>query len=115
MVIGFPTRKYKGKAWDQLGKTNSGRALRLSWNSKAWFAKNFRSVSAAARGSIGKGDGLVPGQEYNKDKEAIDQGSAEVAATESSWEPNRGSAEATGSQEGWRSAKKADAVPGGLA
>ena len=41
--------------------THIGRALKLSWNSRAWFAKNFRSVSAAERGSIGEGDGVVLG------------------------------------------------------
>ena len=49
--------------------THTGRELKLSWNSRAWFAKNFRSVSTVARGSIGKGDGLVPGQEYNEGRE----------------------------------------------
>ena len=56
--------------------THTSRALKLSWNSRAWFAKNFISVSVAARGSIGKGNGLVPGQEYNDGREATDQGSA---------------------------------------
>ena len=52
--------------------THSGRALKLSWNSRAWFAKNFRSVSVAARGSIVERDGLIPGQECNKGREAAD-------------------------------------------
>ena len=64
-------------------------------------AKNFRSVLAVARGSIGEGHGVVPGQEYNKGKEAAHQSSAEeAAAMQSSLEPSRGSAEAAGGQEG---------------
>ena len=43
-----------------------------------WFAKNFRSVSAVARGSIGKGDGLVPSQEYNEGREGAIQSSAKA-------------------------------------
>ena len=50
-------------AWGQLENTHSGMALKLSWNSRAWFAKNFRSVSVGAKGSIGKRDGLILGQE----------------------------------------------------
>ena len=61
--------------------THTSRALKLSWNSRAWFAKNFRSVSAAARGNIGEGDGLVPGQEYNEGKEGAYQSSVEEEAT----------------------------------
>ena len=70
------THKYKSRARGQLENTHIGRALKLSWNFRAWFAKNFRSVSAAARGSIGKGDGLAPGQQYNEGKEAAYQSSA---------------------------------------
>ena len=72
----FQQEKYKKMASGQLENTHIGRALKLSWNSMAWFAKNFRSVSAAARGSIGEGDGLAPGQEYNEGEEAANQGSA---------------------------------------
>ena len=68
--------------------THTGRALKLSRDSRAWFAKNFGSVSVAARGSIGKGDGLIPGQEYNEGREAAFQTSAEAArATQSSQSP----------------------------
>ena len=52
--------------------THTSRAMRLSWNSTAWFAKNFRSVSATASDSIGKADGVVLGQEYNESREAAD-------------------------------------------
>ena len=52
--------------------THSGKALKLSWNSRVWFAKNFRSVLTAARGSIGERDGLILGQECNKGREATD-------------------------------------------
>ena len=66
-----------------------------------WFAKNFKSVSAAARGSIGEGDGVGRGQEYNKSREAANQSSVEEAATmQSSLEPSKGSAKAAGDQEG---------------
>ena len=80
--------------------THIGRALKLSWNSRAWLAKNFKSVSVGVRGSIGKGDGLVPGQEYNEGREGAFQSSAEAATTQPNQEPNRGSVEATGGQEG---------------
>ena len=76
--------------------THIGRALKLSWNSRAWFAKNFKSVSAAVRGSIGERDGLIPGQECNEGKEAADRGNVEAVATQLSQEPGRGSAEASG-------------------
>ena len=92
----FQREKYKKRAWGQLENKHIGRALKLSWNSRAWFAKNFRSVSATARGSIGEGDGLIPGQEYNEGREVADRGSAKVAATQLSQEPNRGNAEASG-------------------
>ena len=42
---------------------------------------HFKSVSTTERGSIGEGDGLVPGQEYNEGREATGQGSVEAAAT----------------------------------
>ena len=97
--------------------TQSGRALKLCWNSRAWFAKNFIIVSATARGCIGERDGLIPGQEYNEGRQATfstkaeaarcyavqpepNKGSAEAATTQSSRELNRGSAEAAGGQEG---------------
>ena len=56
----FQREKYKKRAWGQLENTHSGRAVKLSWNSRAWFAKNFKSVSTTSRGSIGERDGLVP-------------------------------------------------------
>ena len=87
--------------------THSGRALKLSWNSRVWFAKNFESVSAAARGNIGEEDGLVPGQEYNKGKEAANRGGAEAATTQLSREPSRGSAEASGATQGDGGPKRA--------
>ena len=77
-------------------KAHIGRALKLRWNSRVWFAKNFRSVSAAERGSIGEGDGLVLGQEYNKGIEAAYRGSAEATAMQFNREPNKGSAEESG-------------------
>ena len=76
--------------------THTGRALKLCWNSRAWFAKNFRSVSAAATGIIGEGNGVVLGQEYNEGREATDQGSAKAATMQLSQEPSKGSAEASG-------------------
>ena len=45
--------KYKGKAWGQLENTHEGRALRLSWNSRAGLLRISKSVLAAVRGSIG--------------------------------------------------------------
>ena len=95
----FQREKYK-RAWGQLENTHSGRAPKLSWNSRAWFAKNFRSVSVAARRSIGERDGVVLGQEYNEGREGAFQSSVEAAATQSSQELNRGSAEATRGKEG---------------
>ena len=76
--------------------THTGRVLKLSWNFRVWFAKNFRSVSIAVRGSIGKGDGVVPRQEYNEGRGGAIQSSAEAASTQSSLEPSRGSTETTG-------------------
>ena len=68
--------------------THTGRALKLSWNFRAWFAKNFRSVSAVARGSIGERDSVILGQEYNEGREVTDQCSVEeVATTQSSNSP----------------------------
>ena len=55
--------------------THAGKALKQSWNSRVRFAKNFISVSATERGSIGEGDGLVQGQEYNEGREPADRGS----------------------------------------
>ena len=76
--------------------THTSRALKLSWNSRAWFAKNFISVSAAVKGSIGKTDGLIPGQECNKGRESSRlSNTAGAAATQSSHSP----AEAAGGQE----------------
>ena len=58
---------------------HTGKELKLSWNPRVWFAKNFRSFSTSVRGSIGKGDGLVPSQEYNEGREGAVQSSAEEA------------------------------------
>ena len=75
--------------------THISGALKLSSDSRAWFAKNFRSVSAAARGSVGEGDGLVLGQEYNEGREAAFQTSVEATRCYAIQpEPNRGSAKA---------------------
>ena len=75
--------------------THIGRALKLRWNSRAWFVKNFISVSAAVSGSIGEGDGIVPGQEYNEGIEAAYQIITE-ASTQSCREPRRGNIEVAG-------------------
>ena len=80
-TLTFQQENYEKTAWDQLENTHSGITLKLSWNYRAWFAKNFISVSAAARGSIGKGDGVVPGQECNEGREAENHISAEEAAS----------------------------------
>ena len=111
----FQWENYNKRVWGQLENTHSGRALKLSWNSRAWFAKNLKSVSAAERGSIGEGDGVVPCQECHEGIKAIDQSNMEnVATTQSIQEPNRGSVEAAWGEEGWRRARRADAVLGGL-
>ena len=75
----FQREKYKKRAWGQLENTHSGRALKLNWNHRELFAKNFKSVSTPARGSIGERDGLIPSQEYKKGKEATNRGSSYAA------------------------------------
>ena len=97
----FQQEKYKKMASSQLENTHIGRALKLSWNFGAWFAKNFISASAVARGSIGERDGLIPGQEYNRGREATYQGSAEAAKSYTIQKrPRRGSAKAAGATQG---------------
>ena len=81
---------YKKRVWGQLENIHSRKTLKLRWNSRVCFAKNFRSVSAAVRGSISERDGLIPGQEYNRGREAAYQSSQEL----------RSQAEATGATQG---------------
>ena len=56
---------------------HKGRALKLSWNSRAWFAKNFQKCFSRSEGDLGKEDGLILVPRINKRQRAASKGSAE--------------------------------------
>ena len=58
-------------------KIDRGRALKLSWNSRAWFAKNFHKCFSYREGSLGKADGMILVPRISKRQRAAFRGSIE--------------------------------------
>ena len=57
--------------------THGGRALKLSWKYRVWFAKNSQKCFSYREGNLDKGDGLIPMPRISKRQSAASRGSTE--------------------------------------
>ena len=55
----FPNEKSIKERLGSFAQTHKGRALKLSWDSRAGFVKNSQKCFSCREGSLGKGDGLI--------------------------------------------------------